>query len=108
MPLRRVTDERCRFSVARAAVAEALERGIHPIVLSGVHTFDLPIEGRKDRLEMRHREHHPVRQVELALIVVDHHAQVVEVFLAGVHDRFPNRPFLQLAIATQAITIEPR
>jgi hypothetical protein len=57
---------------------------------------------------VRHREHHPVRQIELPLIVIDHDAQVVEVLLARVHDRFPNRAFLELTVAAQTITIERR
>ena len=102
VPFRAVADDRRRLAVARP-VAELLERRVDAVVLRGVDAVHLPVERREHRLELRHREHHAVRDVELAVVAVDHHAQVVEVLLARVHDRFPDRAFLQLAVAGQAV-----
>ena len=107
VPLHAVADDRRRLPVARPE-PELLERGIHALVLRGVDAVHLPGERREDRLELRHREDHAVGDVELAVVAVDHHAQVVQVLLAGVHHRFPDRSFLQLAVARQAEGIEPR
>src|SRR5690606_21139140 len=49
---------------------------------------------------------HPAREVELAVVPVDEHAEVVEVRLTGVHHGFPDRAFLQFAVAADGIRVE--
>ena len=100
--LRRVTDDRRRLAVARTE-PELLERGIDAVVLRRIDAQHGPVERREHALEIGHREDHAVRDVELTVVPVDDHAEIVEVLLAGVHHRFPDRPFLQLAVAGQAV-----
>ncbi len=105
--LRRVTDDRRRSAVARTE-PELLERGMDAVVLRRIDALHGPVERREHALEIGHREDHAVREVELTVVPVDHHAEIVEVLLAGVHHRFPDRPFLQFAVASQAVHVEPR
>ncbi len=104
---RRVTDDRGRLAVARP-VAEFLERGVQAVILSRIDAMDAPIERFKHALELGHRKDHPVREIELPVVAIDHHAQVVEMLLAGVHHGFPDRTLLQFAIACQAVDVKAR
>ena len=59
----------------------------------------VPLE-RGELLRERLDRHHVVRPaVDLRLVLVDEHRQVVEAVVPGRHDRFPALPFLQLAVA---------
>ena len=98
---------RRRLAVARPE-SELLEGGVHAVVLSGVDAVDLPVERSEDRFEIGHREDHPVGHIELAVVAVDHHAQVVQVLLPGEHHRFPDRAFLHLAVAAERVRVEAR
>src|SRR5262249_28799513 len=69
---------------------------------------DLPIERLEDAFEPRHRENHAVRDVELPVVLIDENTEVVEVLLAGIHHGFPDRTFLQLAVASHGIAVETR
>ena len=107
MALGAVTDNRRGLAVARPEL-EGLERGIDTLVLRGVDAVHLPVERLEHALELGHREDHAVGDVELAVVAIDEDAEVVEVLLPGVHHRFPDRPFLQLAVAGDAVGVEPR
>ena len=107
MPFRPVADDRGRLSVTRTE-AETFECGIDTVVLRRIDVRDFPVERSEHRLEIGHREDHPVRHVQLTVVPVHHHAQVVEMFLAGEHHRFPDGAFLQLAVAAQRIRVEAR
>ncbi len=102
-----VTDDRRRPAVARPE-AEPLERRIHAVVLRRIDARDFPVERGEHRLQLGHGENHPVRHVELAVVAIDHDAQIVEVLLAGEHHGFPDRPLLELAIAAHHVAVEPR
>ena len=101
--LRPVADDRRRLAVARPE-PELLERGVDAVVLRGVDAVHLPVERSEDRFQIGHREDHPVGHVELAVVAIDHHAQVVQVLLAREHHRFPDRPFLHFPVAAQRST----
>ena len=105
--LGRAADDRQRPAVA-GPVAEVLEGPVDAVVLGGVDADCLPPERLEHRFEVRHGEHHAVGQVELPVIVIDHHAQVVEVGLAGVHHAFPDRAFLELTVAAHAVAVVGR
>ena len=107
VPFRPVTDDRRRLAVARPE-PELLERGVHAVVLRGVDAVDLPVERSEDRFEIGHREDHPVGHVELAVVAIDHHAQVVQVLLAREHHRFPDRAFLHFPVAAKRVRVEAR
>ena len=107
VPFRAVADDRRRLAVARPE-AELLERGVHAVVLRRVDALHLPVERSEHRLEIGHREDHPVGHIELAVVAIDHHAQIVQVLLAREHHRFPDRAFLHLAVAAERVRVEAR
>ena len=88
VPLRGVADDRGRLAVARP-VAEFLERGVQAVILGRIDAMDAPIERFKHALELWHRKDHPVREIELPVVAIDHHAQVVEMLLARRTSRLP-------------------
>ncbi len=94
-------------SIARTE-AKLLQRRNHAVILRGVDVKRLPSEGAKNRLQLGHGKNHAGMKVELSVIAVDEHTQVVEMVLSRVHHRFPDGAFLQLAIACHAIGVEPR
>ena len=108
MPLGGVADDGRRLAVARA-VAELLERGVDAVVLRGVHV-DAPSSRTSGRPAPGPAWGRPCgcSHVELPVVAVHHHAQVVQLLLAGEHHRFPDRTFLQFAVAAHAVGIESR
>ena len=99
---RAVADDRRRFSITRSE-AKTFECRVHAVVLRGVYVVRLPVKRCEHTLEIRHRKDHSIGKVELTVIVIDQHAQVIQVFLACVHDGFPDRPLLHLAVAAEHI-----
>ena len=66
----------------------------------------LPSERLEDRPEIRHGKNHAAENIQLAVVVIDQDAEIVQMLRAGIHHGFPNRTFLQLAIAEDGIGIE--
>ena len=70
--------------------------------------MDVPVERGEDGFEVRRGEDHAVGHVELAVVLIDHDAEVVQFLLAGEHDGFPDGAFLEFAIAAEGVGIETR
>ena len=80
-----------------------LERGINAFVVRRIHIVRVPSERGENRFQFRHRKHHSVGKVELAVISIYQDAEVIEVFRRRKHHAFPYRTLLQFAIARHCI-----
>ncbi len=106
MAFHAVADDGGGLSIPRPK-AKLFQRVVHPVVLRGICAVNVPVERSKNGFQLRHGEHHAVRHVELAVVSIHHHAQVIQVLLTRVHDGFPDWAFLQLAIAGETVHVEP-
>ena len=97
----RMADDRGGLAIARS-VAECFQRGVNPVVLRRVHGMRLPSERLEYRPELRHGKNHAAENIELAVVVVHQHAEIVQVLLARIHHGFPDRTFLQFTVAETA------
>src|SRR6185312_8472133 len=103
----RVADD-CRRPTIANAGTKALQRSEDSAVGRGVYGVDLPSEGREDGFERRHGVQRAVVNVQLAMVAVHQHAEIVQIVLARVHRHFPAGTLLKLSIADHAIGIELR
>src|SRR5258707_1302801 len=106
MALSAVANDRSGLSIARR-LFELLERGTDASVLRRVHAVRLPSKRFEYVFQIRHGKHQAARYIELAIIPIHQHAEIVEALGACVHHAFPHWPFLQFSIAHQAIRVEP-
>ena len=85
-------------------VAEFLERSVDAIVLGCVHVEGLPSKRTEDGRQVGHGKDRLAVDIELAVVAVHHQAQVVQLLRAGEHHGFPDRPFLEFAVARTCST----
>ena len=85
----------------------SLERGETPSYWVASTSDDLPAERAKtgSRSGMGNTV---LCDVQLAVVAVHQHAEIIQMVLAGVHHRFPDGAFLQFSVADHAVGIEMR
>jgi hypothetical protein len=83
--------------------AEGFENGSE---LGRIHADYSPAKGLEAVYEFKKGENKLLGVIELAAVLVHQHAEVVEPFVAGKHDRFPDQPLLKLSVAGQTEGIE--
>src|SRR5678815_4293670 len=100
-----VADDRRWFAVAWSET-KMFERREDSIILSRIHAVHLPAKRLEDRLKIRHGKHHAVVNIQLPVVAIDEDTKVVEMALSRVQQCFPDRAFLKLSIADNAIGVE--
>jgi hypothetical protein len=89
-----VTAEEGAHAPLADATFEFLQSGVDTVVVGSVDGACVPAKRAEYGLQVRHRKSRPVERVQLPMVLIHKHTQIIQVILARVHDRFPDGTFL--------------